>query len=473
MTSDHRDRAQDRYLFIGLLAIIALLPLPHGGELVWEHAPFICGIFLLFTLWLLQQWQHSRPLPAIVQDIKLPLILLGIWLGYIFLQTLPLSDSVMGLLSPARADINQHARLAGANPTSSLSIDPASTLHELLRYASYITLFCLVLVLCNTPARLKQLAVTLFVVGFAQALYSLVNYYTHGALSINDPIPPWGTPWDKATRGTYSHRNHFAALMELLIPVGIGLLIPYFKPNPNRDWNSRLKQLLSFLMSIEMIYSFGVALMLAALAFSASRGGNGAFVSALFISSVVFVLLQGKKARTLKLIPIVAVILIVVFGLLGANNLANRFEKQGIGPNGRDYMRSASYLLIADYPIIGSGAGTYPHIFYHYKMPELGVTTMSKRAHNDYLELLADEGIIGFGLLGSSVILLFVPLVRGIKNRRNPQMIGMLFAALFGTLAMLIHSFVEFNFHIAANASYFFVLLAMGLVAANRNIRNV
>jgi len=454
-------------LYISLLVLIALLPLPHGGELVWEHTPFISGSFLLLTLWLFQQWRYSRPLPDIIRSIKVPLILLCIWLIYPLIQILPLPESWLSLLNPAAYEINHQALIAGITPTNSLSIDSGSTFQEFLRYASYITLFFLLLALCDTKTRLKQLAVTLFLVGFAQALYSLINYYTNGAFSLNEPIPPWGTDWERATRGTYTHYNHFAALMEMTIPIGIGLVLSYSQ-HPHSDNNSnRLNQILSFIMSVRLLYIFGIAIMLAALIFSASRGGNGAFAAAFFITLVIFGVLRSNKAQTLKLLPIALIILISIVGLLGSGKLVDRFDKQGFGPNGRDHMRTTTYQLATDYPLFGSGTGTYPHIYYQYKLPELGITSMSKRAHNDYLELLTDQGIIGFSLLGTSIALLFFTIMKGIRTRHNPMMVGLLFGSTLGIISMLIHSLVEFNFHIPANASYFFVLLAIATIASS------
>ncbi len=472
MTSKNKNLQQDRYLFIALLTLIALLPLPHGGELPWEHAPFISGTFLLLTIWLFQQWRHNRPLPNIINSTKIPLALFCIWLTYIFIQTIPLPDHLLSLLSPATHDLNQHARIAGAITENSLSIDPASTFQELLRYASYITIFFLTLALCDTPSRLIQLTATLFLVGAALAFYSLLNYYTSGAFSLNEPIPSWGgTAWSKATRGTYTHYNHFAALMEMTIPMGVALILITVKHTSRAaHWQHQLNHLLNFMMSVRMLYSFLVVLMLVALIFTASRGGNISFASAFFITSLIFLLLRGRQSHKMKLTPILIVVIFLIAALIGTSKLSDRFEKDGLDSHGRDHIRTTVVKLISDYPLFGSGSGTYPQLFAAYKLPELGVSAMSKRvqrAHNDYLELISDQGLIGFGIFGSGIALLLYKILSGIRQRRNPTMTGLLYGATFAITSLLIHAFVEFNFHIPANASYFFVLLAIGTIAAN------
>lgn len=465
MTPDHSTEQQYRPLYYCLLAVIALIPLPHGGELFWEHAPFISGIFLILSIWLFQQWHHKRPLPKIIYTNKTPFILLAIWLIFIFAQTLPIPSTWLNLLNPGAYTLDVYAKAGSITETSGLSIDTGTTAMELLRYSSYIAMFFLLLALCNTHTRLKQLAFTLFIIGFIQALYSLLNYYTGGEFSINDPIPPWGTPWAEATRGTYTHRNHFAAFMAMTIPMGIGVILCF----ENRTTEKRsLEKFLDFIMSARMLYIIFLCVMLIALLFSASRGGNGAFLAAFILTLCIFLLLQGKRARPLTLLPIVTITLMIVILLFGIGSLADRFKKHGFEANGRDHMCITAYNLAENYPLTGSGAGTYPHIFYQYKVPELGTSSMSKRAHNDYLELLTDQGIIGLALLGSSMLLFITTIFKGIKSRRNPEMTGLLFGSIFGISAMLIHSSVEFNFHIPANASYFFTLLAIAVIASSR-----
>ncbi|TPW18703.1 MAG: O-antigen polymerase [Halothiobacillaceae bacterium] len=454
------------YLFGALLTLLVLIPLPHGGELAWEQLPFISASFLLLTLWCWQQWHNNRPPPAILHTLRTPLIIFAAWLLYIALQTVPLPMVLLETVSPTANALKQAVPLAAA---TSLSVDPASTLLELLRYTSYLTLFFLLLVLCNSVKRLKLVALTLFLVGLLQALYSLLNYYTHGVFSLNEPIPPWGTPWSDATRGTYTHRNHFAALMEMTIPMGMALIIvASTKAYSGVDhWQHRLNRLLEFMMSVRMLYSFCIVLMLTALIFTSSRGGNAAFAGAFFITSLSFLLLRGSQSHTVKLVPAVIILTMIIAALFGTGKLTDRLEKEGLGPNGRDYMRTGIVNLIRDYPLFGSGAGTYPQLFAAYKLPDLGVSAMSKRAHNDYLELISDQGVIGFGLLGGGMILLLSNIWVGIGRRRDPTMTGLLYGSCLGITSMLIHAFVEFNFHIPANATYFFVLLAIGVIAAN------
>ncbi len=457
---------QYRYLYFSLLLIIALIPLPHGGELFWEHAPFIIATFVLLSIWLFQQWRHKQPLPKIILTNKIPLILLAIWLAYIFLQTISMPESWLKLINPSTYNLNTHAIAIGVTPTNSLSIDADKTLNEFFRYCSYIIIFFLLLALCDSRKRIKQLALTIFAAGFIQALYSLINYYTQGAYSLNQPIPPWGTPWAEATRGTYTHRNHFAALMEMTIPIGIGMLIS-LSHRPAQ--NSLLTTTLDFIMSARLLYITCICLMLSALIFSTSRGGIGAFVLSFLLTLTIFAVTQRKKTQLVKPLAIGVLTIVFVTMLAGTGSFMKRFDKHGFSPNQRDLMLTTAYKLTTEFPLTGSGAGTYPYIYYQYKVPELGVSPMSKRAHNDYLELTSDQGIIGALIFGSAISLIIIRLLPSLKSINNPQSHGLLFGSLFGINSVTIHSMVEFNFHIPANTTYFFALIVLALVSSQIN----
>ncbi len=455
-------------LFRALLVLLIWAPFPHGGERFWEIGPIAVVSFLLLAIWSLQQWKSRSALPRIIIDNQTPLLLLLLWLVFILLQTISLP---MDWLSELRPEISTNQGLGqfdGLNLVSALSIDPGSTLLELIKYASYSTLFFLTLVLTDTRKRLKELALTLFLTGLALSLYSLFNHYTKGALSLNESIPPWINHWDKATRGTFSHTNHFAGFLEMTISLGIGLLLANFKPLlKHANSQQVILSLIDFFMSLRTLHLLAILVMIVTLYLTASRGGNGAFVGSFLLVSVLFFILKKKSSNRIWVFPsIVAVLLLASISSMGGG-LPDRLTNHGFGPNGRDLMTTAVYEIATEFPIFGSGAGTYPYYQYRYKEPDLGTNPMSKRAHNDYLETLTDQGIIGTFLLGSSLLLFLFRILSGIRNRQDKFMQGLLFGSCIGVTSVLFHSLVEFNFRIPANAIYFWVLIAIGMLASS------
>ena len=119
--------------------------------------------------------------------------------------------------------------------------------------------------------------------------------------------------------------------------------------------------------------------------------------------------------------------------------------------------------LVQDFPVLGSGPGTFYVAFPKYR-PET-IPVFYDYAHNDYVQIAAETGLVGLSLLGLVVVLSLGAAVRAQWVRRDPLMRGMAFASIMGTTALLIHSWVDFNLQIPANALLFMVVLALGWIS--------
>jgi O-antigen ligase len=127
--------------------------------------------------------------------------------------------------------------------------------------------------------------------------------------------------------------------------------------------------------------------------------------------------------------------------------------------------------LIKDYPLVGSGAGSFYGVFPRYGGADVSYGYWD-RAHNEYFEILGDYGFIGIALLGSVVALALGSALIAQRKRNSSLMQGMGFAATMGITAMLIHAAVEFNLHIPAYAGTFMVLLAIAEISRHVDLRN-
>ena len=86
-------------------------------------------------------------------------------------------------------------------------------------------------------------------------------------------------------------------------------------------------------------------------------------------------------------------------------------------------------------------------------------------AHNDYAQFASESGLLGLALLGAFVSMSLGAALLAQWRRRDPLMRGMAFACVMGTTAILIHSWVDFNLQIPANALLFMVVLALGWIS--------
>jgi O-antigen ligase len=159
------------------------------------------------------------------------------------------------------------------------------------------------------------------------------------------------------------------------------------------------------------------------------------------------------------------VVAVVGVAWLGAGGIVEKLETVGFA-NNRGDIREAIYAMVRDFWLTGSGAGTFQWVFPAYKTEALG-GGYYEHAHNDFLELLAGQGVTGFVLAGGAICILLLRIVSGYLRRRDPLMRGALFFAICGATSLLAHGLVDFNLNIPANAALFFILLGVGLVAAD------
>ncbi len=421
-------------------------------------------MLLLFGLWAYGYVRGRFSLPDAVRSARLPLIFLAIWVGYGLLQILLLPVDWVAQLSPATYEIYQYAALVEPRQWIPLTVDTGVTWVESLKHISYVGLFFLTLVLINSPFRLRLLAVALITIGIGESIFGLFAYFSNLDL----------LGWDHQTRsvkevlvrGTYANRNHFAAFLAMMTATALGLVIAGMRvQHEESGWRARLSDWMQDLLSLRGLLIGGIILLLATLLLTTSRGGVFSFSAAFVIVITYAYLTVGRSAPAVRLAPLVFGAVVLAIFWLGAEGLQERLLTTDLQMEGRFPQWRISVAVANDYPILGSGAGTYATVFPLYRdgsLPPL----FFEHVHNDYLELLIEQGIVGFVLLGCAIVLLLSLVLDAYRRRHDLLMRGMLFASLVGTGTLLIHGLLDFNFQIPANAGYFFVLLGIGVVAA-------
>lgn len=470
MIKSNPTRTNDRYLFIALLILIVWVPIPHASVAPWAYSLFGAITFLLLSISLLMHWNSNRPLPKIISLNKLPIGLFVAWLIFQFAQTVPLPEKLLEVISPTAKTVHDYTRVEKDQNAYTLTITPDNTLAELIKNCSYIAIFLLTLILTNSQKRLKQLVIVLFSVGALQSIYSLINYSTLGAYSLIDSQPPWDivNNWGKTVRGTYSHYNHFAGLLEMTIPLGLGLLFAGSTQQSSQNKSShRIVTIIEFLMSPKALIAAICLISLTTLFFTGSRGGNGAFYFSFILTSLSVIIFRGLKSKETRILLTISLFALITAAWTGMGSVSDRVSTLGLKENGRDLSRNIAYKIIDDYTLFGTGAGSYKNVRTTYTDAQIGGSPMYSHVHMDYLELLSDQGVIGFSILGASLLLIIIKILKGIRNSQSAPTTGILFGVLTGIIAMLIHANVELNFYIPANAIYFYIILAIGLIASS------
>jgi O-antigen ligase len=171
------------------------------------------------------------------------------------------------------------------------------------------------------------------------------------------------------------------------------------------------------------------------------------------------------SGRTITFFASLLVIdLLVVGNFFGIEKVAERIQQTSIQREEDRYDTDRDALaMLRDFPLTGIGAGTF-HAVYPMYTSAVVVTGFTRHAHDDYLQFACEFGLVFAAVLGAVVLVSVWTAVRAQLKRRDQLLQGMGFAATMAIVALLIHSAVDFNLQIPANAAMFVVMLALGWV---------
>jgi O-antigen ligase len=262
--------------------------------------------------------------------------------------------------------------------------------------------------------------------------------------------------------GTFANRNYFAGYLVMVIPLSIGFLFSREANQPGRprDWRHRL----STLDGKTLLLGFGLILMILGLVLSASRMG---IVSLLISFSLISLLFRSTHLK-----PRLSRVPILLFGLallwatwIGLDVVVSRFFTMSRSIENRWLMLANTFKIFKDFPLLGSGLGTFTEIFPLYR--SFHIIGLRTHAENDFLQLASETGLIGAGLLLLLFLFLFVKAaskIRALAHREPERYIGV--GGLVGILALMFLSIVERNIQVPANAFLYTVVWAIVLSIA-------
>ena len=326
-----------------------------------------------------------------------------------------------------------------------------SSLWAAVMLISYIVIYYLVIHTVRTRARFKYLVWLIIGVATFLAVFGLLKKFG------NNPFPWWDYGDLKQVpdflTSTYGNYNHLAGYMEMALPLTLGLF------------------LLDYRRGKLFTLCYVTLLLLAALILSLSRGGwIGSLIGLTFMAAV---LLTNRYFTGKKLIAALAggfvVAVIVVLASTPVVERINTLDQKTEIPNfkARVTVWGGVAEMTEDYPLLGTGPGTFATVFTQYQPP--GQQARYLKAHNDYLHFISEVGLPLIAVMLWMIVALYR---KGFKKIQNPSRLvrGITIGALSGITAILVHSIGDFNLHIPANALLFTVLVA--LVAAPLPVDN-
>jgi O-antigen ligase len=321
-----------------------------------------------------------------------------------------------------------------------LSVYPYLTKLELLRMTSYFILLFLSGQAFRTPRQWRDFAWFIVLLGFSVAVFAVLQDLTfNGKLYWFREMRYGGMAY-----GPYVNRNHFAGLMELLIPIGLAMLAV---PGVRRQQMPLIAIL--------------AAMPVGALLLSASRGGIIGFGCEVIVLVILLWMRRGEKKHVFTFL--VALVLAGgLVGWLGVGQVIQRFSQihnPEVTEGRRVSMARGAYHIFRDHPWIGSGVGTMVSVYPAYETAYNG--TIVDHVHDDHFELLAETGVPGALCWLTFVILLAVYGLKNVSAHQDPVVRSVQLGTVVGCVGLLAHSFVDFNLHIPANALLFYLMSGM------------
>jgi O-antigen ligase len=450
-------------LFYSFLALFLWLPLPLGSNREWALSIMEIWLLSLSIIWLFLYTQNKVNFGVVFRQSKIPLSCFLLFVCWLFIQSIPIPSTLVAELSPETFHIYQNTYQILNQPLGfiSLSLNANVSYHYFLESLSYFLLFCLLLILLTTTQRIRLFASVIIISGVFQAVYGSVMTLSgieYGFFFEKEF-------YRKVATGTFINRNHLAGYLEMSLAMGIGLLISTLYDNQAVTWREFFRRLLNSLLGTKIRLRIGLALMVIALVLTHSRMGNSAFFSSLTLTGILYLLIVKKIPRSVIVlfVSLLVIDLFIVGAWFGIDKVAQRLENTSASHETRDEVVRDTITMIKDYPLVGTGGGTYSISFLRYRGQD--ISGFYDHAHNDYLEFMAELGAIGMSLLILLVSSCLLSNLMALRQRHHRLLKGMAFSSTMGIISILIHSLVDFNLQIPANAALFVALLALGSIS--------
>jgi O-antigen ligase len=408
-----------RFLRVGICCLLAFAVLSFGAVEEWSQAVLEVGASVLLVFWALRQYRVKA------EQLSIPS------------EFLPLC--AFALVAILQLVIH-------------LTASRYDTRIQLQLLCTYLIVLFLVSQAYSRTSHWRGFIWFLMTLGFFVSIFGILQHLTfNGKLYWFREMRFGGLPF-----GPYVNRNHFAAFAEMVIPVA---LVPLVLGKVRRE---RL-----FLVALFALVPI-VALLL-----SASRGGIVSFAVQMVI---LFLLLLVRRIRGKHVIMggIVVLCAVMAVSWIGVQQVLERFsgiQTLEVSAGKRTAMRQDTWRLFLDHPMLGTGLGTFEMVFPPYDSLYDG--KIVNHAHNDYLEALAETGLVG-GLC--CIWFLGVLLLNALKGMTE---LGSSFGSvlnLSGLVAcsgILVHSLADFNLHIPANALLFLISAHLAVVRLQPTVPGV
>lgn len=422
--------------FYLLCFIIWFAPIPLGANRPWAWG--LVELLICINTVLVCYTFHFKKIAKRLQRVKLILYIVAFVQFWVFLQW-----------------------LGGVVPSLSIlhSLDPSQTEISLIKGVSYCLFIINFALLVDRAERLKQICLVIIVSGLTQALYAVFLQYSG-----------WQTSWfgidiTKRATGSFVYWNHLASYLLLSLSIAIGYLIGSLEGIDAVSRRQKLVQVIETVLSRKWALRISIIIMVVALIMTHSRMGNAAFFTSLMLTGVISLIIMKRPPNTLKWLvaSLVVLDLIIVGTYFGVDKVKERLESTSFQAEIRDDVVVDSIAYIEDTFVKGSGAGSFYSTFLAYQTAPY--SAFYDHAHNEYIQFVAELGILPSILLFALVVMVIWRTISDIRSSKSKLNQGIALGVLMACIAMLMHCSVDFVLQNTAIVLMFLSILLISVLS--------
>ncbi len=441
---------------IGAVIVSAWL---FGSADPWAYLGVGLVVAVAAAAWLLRL--VVRPVPR----LRLPLAVVSLLAlgGVMLIQVVPLPASLVRRLSPfaarvqqKRVEVFEEMHEAGADAfllagpvedggTAALSASAARTWRSLYLLVAYVAVFLVTANALENWRQVRMAAGALVVSGFAMSVLGMIHELSGSEKILWVYTPPFGG----GIFGPFTNPNHYAAYMNMVFGVGLGLAFARVSgaaDGAGRTLRDRIVWLSTGSGGRSALLVFALVMMPVSVCMSLSRGGIACLAVSLGVLGAWAAVRGGLGYRSI----LGAVALLVVGGVvwLGWEPV---FAEMGTlaeidpGTHSRTVVARSTLSIFSQAPVLGCGFGTFVHVFPPFQPPGVQFGRWL-HAHNDYVQFLAEGGIVGALLLAAAAVIVLGHVWRRLREVHGSRR-AFVSGLAVGLLAIGLHSALDYSLH--------------------------
>lgn len=408
-----------------------------GSVELWALALLSLTSTLIGFFWIIDAWKLGifRFSSNLLQIPLIGMILIGL------IQLLPLRNA------------NISPELLAVPVRNSLSFDANATGFAIIQIFVYVIFFAGLLTFFDSRKRIQRIAYTIVIFGTVMAFFSIIQ-----RIANLDAIYGIRPTLHAVPFGSFINQHHFAAFMEMTLGITVGFLI---------GTNTKKEQLLLFI--------FAIILMIVCIIFTGSRGGMLSLLGVLvFIGSTFYLGRNKTETSQIHKLAIIIGTLALFFIISGAVLFLGAGDSlvRGLGvseltsadfSSGRTYFWQTAAKMFLSHPFSGVGLDSFGTAFTKFDI--WNGSFRIEQAHNDYLQVLTEAGIIGFACIAAFIFFLFKQGLAVINQNQDKFQRGIAIGSLAGCFGVLIHSFFDFPLRTPSNMLFFLTLAGLATIS--------